>query len=336
MKKTFETIDVAKFIASILILAMHCDILNDYKFINIVPEVLARWGVPFFFICSAYFLFSKNENGNIGKDTLCKYTKRIAMLYIVWLVYNIPNVIYFRLWSKGILAISTWLVFIKNSILSSTFIGSWYLSSCIFSGWFIYILSKYLSIKNIIRITFIFYLICIFTSVYYGVMPSNISKILKFLCFPLNIFNGCFYFSLGKYIAENRQNCLKKYNKNQAFIGFIVFYLLFIVEICLTRYFKISGITDVAFSTVGMSCSLFIFCLQVQLGSVYNLLLRKLSIIIYCAQGNVLLVGTLCRKKLGVSHIISFFISVIVITIICICVLYIQNTKQWKWTKYLT
>ena len=336
MKKTLEAIDIAKFIASILVFIMHCGILNDYKFISVIPQIIARWGVPYFFICSSYFLFSKRENTNIGKDAIYKYVHRIVMLYIMWFAYNIPNIIYQRLWSNDLYAIRTWLVFIKDSILSSTFTGSWYLVSSIFSAWFIYVLNKKLSTKTIIGITFVFYFLCVFMSVYYGIMPTNILKILNFLCFPLNIFNGCFYFSLGKYIAENRQVLLKKYNKNRAFIGFVVFYLLFIVEICLARYFKIRGSTDVAFSTIGMSGSLFLFCLQVHVGISYSLLLRKLSIIIYCAQGNILLVGTLCRKILGISYVISFFVSVVFIAIICICVLYIQNTKQWKWTKYLT
>ena len=73
MKKTFESIDLAEFIASVLVFAMHCGVLNDYKYVSIVPQLLARWGVPFFFVCSAFFLFSKSADGNIDRDTIYIY-----------------------------------------------------------------------------------------------------------------------------------------------------------------------------------------------------------------------------------------------------------------------
>ena len=258
------------------------------------------------------------------------------MLYLVWLVYNIPNVVYQRLWSKDLSAISTWLVFLKNSVLSSTFTGSWYLASSIFSAWFVYVLSKKVPTKTVMGITFVFYLLCVLTSAYYGIVSTSFSNILKYLCFPLNIFNGCFYFSLGKYIAENKQSIFAKIDKRKALLGFIFFYLLFIVEIGLTKYFKVYGSMDVAFSTVLMSVSLFLFCLQSSMRINNSLLLRKLSTIIYCSQGNVLLVNGLCKKILKAPSIISFLVSSIVTAIICVVVLYIQKNKQWKWAKYLT
>lgn len=336
MKKSLETIDLAKFIASILICALHLGIFSDYNHLNIIPHLLSRWGVPFLFICSSYFFYCKCDNSKIEKDVLYKYVRRIAMLYIVWLVFNIPHVVYARLWSKDLLAIRTWLVFIKNSILSSTFIGSWYLSSSIFSVLFIYVLSKKLQTKTIMKITFIFYLLCVFSSAYRGVLPSNISKVLLFFLFPLNIFNGCFYFSLGKYIAENRQTILNKWNKKRSLIGFIIFYLLFVAEIGLTKYFKILGMTDVTFSTALMAYTLFLFCLQTSIRISNSLLLRKMSIVIYCAQGNVLLVNRVCRTTLKASSFLSSLISYIVLAAIFALVLYVQKKQKWKWTEYLT
>ena len=336
MRKNLASIDLAKFIASVLIFAMHCKVLSDYKYVGFILQLLSRWGVPFFFICSAYFLFSKIIAGNITRDTMQAYLFRIFTLYIVWLVYNIPSVIYHRLWAKDLSAISTWLIFLKNSVLSSTFIGSWYLASSIFSAWFVFLLSKKLPTKTVMGITSIFYLLCVFTSAYYGVLPTNISKTLKFLCFPLNIFNGCFYFSLGKLIVENKKSILEKCDKKRALIGFIISYLLFIVEIGSTKYFKVYGSTDVAFSTVLMSVSLFLLCLQTNIRINNSLLLRKLSIIVYCSQGNVLLVNGFCKKILKTSSIVAFLISSVIIAIICVVVLYIQKNKQWRWTKYLT
>ena len=336
MKKSLDSIDIAKFIGSVLVFTMHFNPLSDYKYVSIIPQILARWGVPFFFVCSAFFLFNKSADGNIDRDTINIYIYRIGSLYAVWLVYNIPNVIYSRLYSKDLSAVSTWLVFIKNSVLSSTFTGSWYLASSIFSAWFVYLLSKKFKTKTILGITAVFYLLCVFTSAYFGVLPQGIKKVLTFLCFPLNIFNGCFYFAIGKYIAEDKQVVFKKIDKRRAMTGFIIFYSIFVVETALSTYFKVLGSTDIAFSTVLMSVSLFLFCLQANVKINHGLLLRKLSIIIYCCQGNVLLVNGLVKNTFKVPSILAFVISSIIAAGICVVVLYIQKHTHWKWSKYLT
>lgn len=336
MNKSIDAIDIAKFFASVLIFAMHCGVLYDYNTISSIPELLARWGVPFFFICSAYFLFRKGQDGKIEKRTINLYIKRISSLYAVWLVYNIPNVVYMRLYSKDLSALSTWLFFFKNSILSSTFTGSWYLASSVFSAWFVYTLSKKLQTKSIMGITFIPYLLCVLTSAYKGLLPADIAKILDFFCFPLNIFNGCFYFALGKYICENQQTILKKCNTRCALICSIAFYLLFILELFITKRLNICSGTDLAFSTVLLAASIFLFCLQIDIKIKNGLLLRKLSTIIYCSQGNVLLVNNVLKNTLKLSSIDAFLISSFVIAAICAVTLLIQKNKNWKWSRYLT
>ena len=240
-----------------------------------------------------------------------------------------------RLNKKDITVISTWLIFIKDSILSSTYVGSWYLVSSIFSAWFVYLLSKRLQTKTINGITFGIYLTGVFTSSY-CVLPTEVEKILSFLCFPLNIFCGCFYFSLGKYIYENRNSIIKIFDKKRSVIGFIIFYLIFIIEIYLTRKFKVCRTTDMTFSIVFASILLFLFCLQVNIKTNYTVLLRKLSVIIFCSQGNVLLIKNFIRKKNFYSSIVAYLISVIVIFVICCLVLHIQNKNRWKFSKYLT
>lgn len=174
------------------------------------------------------------------------------------------------------------------------------------------------------------------TSVYKGGVPHNAINVLDFLCFPLNIFNGCFYFSIGKYIAENEELIINKINKKQALIGFAIFYLLFLFEIYVSRYFKINGETDVGLCTVFVSVSLFLFCLQSDIKAKNNLLLRKLSTIIYCSQANVLLVNGFLKQILHISSILSFVISALIMLMICVAVIYIQKKISWKWTKYLT
>lgn len=336
MKKALDAIDLAKFIASILIFSMHCALLSDYGNANLIVSLAARWGVPFFFICSSYFLFRKSTNGNIDKSTLTKFLYRIGSLYLIWFIFNIPCVIIRRFYSKDLSSISTWLLFLKNSILSSTFTGSWYLTSSIFSAWFVYILSKRFQTKIVLGITFPLYILTALTSAYHGLLPYQLSKILGFLVFPLNIFNGCFYFALGKYIAENQMDIIKTFDQTRSFVGFVFFYFLFIVEIYITKQYDILKSTDCAFSTAAMAFFFLLFCLQSNLTVNNGILLRKLSTIIFCCQGNVLLVNALLKQVFKTGSIFAYLVSCFIVAIICVLVLYLQNRKQWRWTKYLT
>ena len=335
-RRAFDSIDIAKFLGSVLIFAMHGTALRDYRIAQSALEIMARWGVPFFFISSAYFLFRKSVGGNIERKNLLHYLFRIGMLYLYWMIFNLPSIYIRLLYQKDLTDISTWLIFFKHSILSETFTGSWYLTSCIFSACIVYWLSKRFQTKAILIITLPLYLICALTSVYRGVLPKQVASILAFFCFPLNIFNGCFYFALGKYIFENESQIKKCLTKSRALMLFFVFYLVYVIEIFVAKHFNIFAYTDVAFSSVALSCVLFLFCLQSKIKINNSIVLRKLSIIIYCCQGNVLIFNHLCKRMLGGHSLIAFMMSCVVVTIISIIVFFAQEKSQWKWVHYLT
>ena len=223
MKKTIDAIDAAKFIGSVLIFTMHCSVLSDYGNVSLLPELIARWGVPFFFLCSAYFLFSKSTDGNIDRVSIRRYLARIGKLYALWFAYNIPSVFYKWFYAKDLSSVGTWLAFLKNAALSSTFTGSWYLLSSMFSAWFVFLLSKKLRTKTILWITSVFYLICVFSSAYSGLLPPKTAEALSLLCFPVNLVHGCFYFALGKYIYENRDAITKILDQRRSAVGFVGF-----------------------------------------------------------------------------------------------------------------
>ena len=213
--QSYDCIDLAKFIGSVLIFSMHCNALGDIEFGSFVLEIAARWGVPFFFISSSYFLLRKGENGNITETQLKNYILRIGRLYLIWFIYNLPNIFAVRLYSKDLTSVRVWLHFVKNSMLSSTFTASWFLGSSLFSAWFVYTLGKKMSTKALLGISFVLYLPCIFSSVYYGLTPRRIIDVLSFICFPLNIFNGCIYFAVGKYICENEKRIKERFRKRR-------------------------------------------------------------------------------------------------------------------------
>ena len=261
--KSVDSVDLAKFIASILIFSMHANALGDFRYAAYVLELLARWGVPFFFVCSAYFLFRKMLTGRgIDKQTILTYSSRIGLLYMLWLLFNLPSVFVSRLYYKDLHSIGTWLTFIKRSFLSSTFTGSWYLMSSIFSAWAIYVLSKKLKTGATIAVTFIPFSLCAFTSIYAGIMPTCIRGALSFFCFPLNIFNGVFYFALGKMLAENTNLIRKVISSRLIVLLVIVCYGFYVIEVIIGKRNGILANTDVGFSLPILACLLGILCLK--------------------------------------------------------------------------
>lgn len=331
-----DTIDLLKFLGSIMIFTMHISAFRDCGQLVLVWEILSRWAVPFFFVTSAYFLFSKGENGNITRAHLVRYIKRIAALYALWLLINLPSVFYSRLYTPGIQDLKTWLLFFRSAFLSSTFTGSWYLMSCMFSAFFVYLLSKKLRIGTVLVITFLLQTVCIATSVYSGFVPTPIGKALELVSFPLNIFGGVFYFALGKFIFE-KQHLFKRLRAGDCIFLTLLFYGVYIVEIYFAKSCGVYKFSDEAFSLIPVSLFGFLCCQKLSVRLRRPKTLRKMSTVIYCCQGNILLFVPMVLKQYGVTSSLTVFaVGALCAVGMLLIVFALQKCKKCKFAGYLT
>ena len=336
MKRSLDMLDLTKLFASILILTMHCDALSDYGNASFYFQIAARWCVPFFFLSSSYFLFRKSGDGQLSKAALSGYVRRIALLYAVWFVYNLPEIWYQHFYQKDLSALGTWFDFLRNLLLSTTFGGSWYLTASVFSAALVWLLSKRLRTGTVLLVTLPLYLLCPLASVYRGAASSGLAAVLCFLRFPLNIFNGCFYFALGKLIAERRDEIMKWFTRSRAFLCFVVFYALYGLELYIARRSGIFGSTDAAFALAPLAFGLFLFVLQSERRVPRAPLLRKLSTVIYCCQGNLMLINGICKMRLGFPSPLAYLLCALLAGAICAAVLLLQTKTRWKWPQYMT
>ena len=320
-----ESIDFLKLIGSIMIFIMHLGVFGS------VWSYFSRWAVPFFFIVSSFFYFSKSEKN------YKKYVARIVSLYVCWLLINLPSIFYYKIYCVGgLYQINTWLNFIKNILLSSTFTGSWYLLASIWGIGIIQFLSKKLSTWLCLLVVFPIQLICISSSLYFGLLPLNIANVFDYLLFPLNIFGGIFYIAVGKIIAEKRTSI-----KSIPFVYLIaagVFLLVSIAENVFVKennWFKMS---DCSFSIIGAAIFLVLFCLTINLTIKKSRELRKISTIIFCGQGNIILSsGFVTHRLLNTdSFIILFFVAIVMMSLLIVLILYIQKRSTLGFAKYLT
>lgn len=337
MKPRYDTVDAVKLLASILIFSMHCSALADFGFANTVLQTLARWGVPFFFIATSFFLFSGSGGQPLSDTKLKNYILRILKLYGIWFIINLPNVLYNHFYGRDLGSISTWLLFIKNILLSSGFSASWYLTSCVFSSWMVSRLSRHMKTKQIILFATPFYLLCALTSMYSGLLTDAQAGVLEFLCFPLNIFAGLFYFAIGKYIAENKEALEAQFNRKNCFLLAVGFYCLFTLEIALSSRIHVFSTSDSGIFLAMVSAFLFLCCIQSGRQIKNPLLLRKLSTIIYCCQANILSIRGFCASVLGIqSSLLLFAGSALAAAVICVLVLWAQKRARGNWVQYLT
>ncbi len=336
MKKQISSFDLVKIIGSLMIFLMHINAFADYGKLALVFELLSRWVVPFFFISSAYFLFSKSKDGNIDRKTLEIYVKRMSLLYLLWAIYNLPNIYATRFYGEDLNSVDSWIRRILTFLLSSTFTGSWYLLSSIFSGWFIYSLSKKMDSKKVILLTSGFLIISVLTSVYKELLPKTFSTILcSYGKFPFNIFTGTFYFAVGKYIYEKETELKEKYKDSTLWLVMVAFYLLYFIEIYISKKYQYYIYSDQSLLLVPIAISIVMLCLKSDVVIENAAIYRKASTIIYCAHPNVILVCWLLGE-FGVPSLVAALIGLIILLIIVNIVLRLQKNNNIKWAKYLS
>ena len=335
--KELPSVDLVKLIGSILIFAMHCRALSDYGRAQYALELSARFAVPFFFVSSAYFLFRRGANGSISRSTLVAYLKRIGLLYLLWLVFNLPSVYVLRVRGKDLSQLSVWLVLLKDSLLSSTFVGSWYLLSSLFSAVFIYLLCKKMKTTSAAIISFFIYLLCVASSVYSGLLPKGASDALHDLRFPLNLFTGCFYYAIGKLLVENETALKQRLTKKLSLSLFVLFYILYIAEILIAKRFNILHTTDAGLFLPFLAASLFTFCLQCNFRLKYGRTYRKFSTVLFCCQSNFLAFKDQLQKVFCLqSSILLFAFGFCCVIVIFCLILSLQKSPRYRWAKYLT
>lgn len=129
-RKNYCTLDIAKFVCAVLIIAAHFasewaefPTLIDYAFSVYIIAV------PFFFCCSGFLFFTKMnalETKEEKKKYFLSYQKRIWIMYGIWTAIYLPFII--MSWVRN--NIFTWVQFLKwlhQSVVFQTYSTIWFL-----------------------------------------------------------------------------------------------------------------------------------------------------------------------------------------------------------------
>lgn len=237
MQKTFCSIDLFKFLAALLVVVIHTrpfysNVVIDYYVIS-----FCRVAVPFFFIATSFFFFSKEQ------PDIKKYTKRLAFLYIAWFIIELPFVYqrFFVDFDKSLpLQI---LNLLRCIVFSNTWYASWFIMASILSVNIIYWLSHKLKNRQLLVLSVLGYLISLACSSYNGAVDLLLNERMRHyhstfsnIFMPANSFIvALIYVVLGKFVAERVQNNQLN-SKPTNLLLFFTMGLLWGVEVYLIRW----------------------------------------------------------------------------------------------------
>ena len=332
----YKLIDLLKFLCAYLVIEIHT---HPFQSISILLDKffyynISNYAVPFFYACTGYFLVV-NQPGKSLHTKLIYRIRKIVKIYIMWSIAYLPLTVYGWI-VEGNQSLEYALLCVRNYI----FVGEnfyswtlWYLNGLIFALFLIDILSKRISIKQIVRFGSGVYLI----GVVLTALGSHQDKLPSLLAFLVNAFfsifvttrNGLFqslvFVSLGMYIANREKEGTLKETLNKVKIVALT-YLIKIPVSLIGGGQYISQMLDLPIFYI-------LFCLiiyegpKVKLHGTFYEKLRALSGTIYFVHMYFVALCALVLYKEDYHNFTSFFICAGSATLIAV---FFENMKERK------
>lgn len=174
-------VDIAKYLAALLVIGIHTALFSDLNdtLYFIVVQIICRVAVPFFAVCTGYYLGNKLsfgdrlENTNSNLSVFIHQWKKIFVLYFIWtclyLVFSIP------FWVQiGWFSPMAFVDYAFATVTSGSHYHLWYLLYLLYSLPLVYILLRLVSAKRQWLLILICWAIAIFTYTYKSLLPTDI------------------------------------------------------------------------------------------------------------------------------------------------------------------
>ena len=316
LKRNYTSVDVFKFFAAILIVAIHTDPfgLDNQSLLYAINYAVYRNAVPFFFVASAFFLFSKPFIWDNAK----RYCKRIFILTLAWFILQTPYIIYGRIIDEPGDLESKVNAFYRLLLWESGVPGGWFLFGCIQSVLLMYFLSVKCKLKDwmLVIIGILMYTVSAFSTVYKYTLENDhiISQIVGYVKIftndpTHNVFSSFIYFAIGKLIVKHGNLSAKK-----CLTAVLVLSIAEFLEIYTIWNIKPFGQNNVCFFTLlPMSYFLFQLCLKIKIdiSGEKSLYIRKCSIIYYLMQ---FIIISILTKLFNIENGLILFL----LTLLCV------------------
>lgn len=332
-KKLYTSIDVFKFLAAILIVAIHTNPFAgnevDYYF-----TCFCRIGVPFFFVATSFFFFRKSH------PDIKAYSKRLLLLYLLWFIIETPLIYYNFFINTPYPLFFNIINLIRSIFFSNTWGASWFVMACVIAVNLVYFMSRKYSNKVLLVIMGGVYIISLFSSSYYGIFnkfsSENIQKAFLLFCMAFHPSNSFFvaliYVVIGKIFAEATPKFYTIRPNTKILMALFVC-------IMILGYFEVFLLKDLvrtndAFVILPIAVFiLFFLLLNIDIPISPNLAkqMRDLSILIYFI--HPILVDT--NTIIGLFEKGPLFFSLVLLSSFLIAFLIVRASDKMPYLKYL-
>ena len=320
-KKTYKIIDIVKLLCAFLVVAIHTEPFRNYIWIERGFNIITRFAVPFFFIASGYFLFSKGYD----KEKIKHQLLRIVKLYLVWSVIYLPVYIINALNNNtGIFN------FLLSFFWNGTWTQFWYLVATIYAIVIIYFLFPLLKEKGMVILVSVIYIIGLFVSTYSPI----VSKLIGFEI-SVETRNAVFfalpYMFMGAYLAINKDFILYSLSMIKRIILAAVFVAGMAAEAMLMIVKFNTSQTVLWFCLLPATMIIFIICLNNEIKIGFDTSgFRICSTLIYTSH----CLFQFILKQMGVDKGMIQFLLVLAVSV-CFSVAVFFISKKVKVLKHL-
>lgn len=230
MKQRDFSVDLFKFIASLMIVGIHTALFWDVNstLYFIVVNVVFRMAVPYFAICTGYYLTRVMDRENLEISEKRKYFFRhflkIVAMYAVWsvvyLIYQVPSWI-----ETGWVSPMAFVDFAIGAVTKGAYYHLWYLLYLIYSLPVFYVLLTKTNKKAQKIIAPLLWFVACFFYVYYRFLPTEISRYFESVAEYSTIFAVLPLLLMGSFISRREIQ-----SKKRSLICFAVSFVLLVLE----------------------------------------------------------------------------------------------------------
>lgn len=327
--KNYTGIDYFRFIAALLIVAIHTSPLASFSETGdfILTRIIARVAVPFFLMTSGFFLISRYT---YNTEKLGAFVKKTALIYGAAILIYIPINIY-----NGYFKMDNLLPnIIKDIVFDGTLYHLWYLPASIIGAVIAWYLVKKLNYPKALIVASVLYLIGLFGDSYYGI-TEKISCLNSLYDYIFQVTdhtrNGIFFapifFIIGGLIADNRPQI----TFGKSIWGFAVSFALLFGEAFALHHFDLQR-HDSMYVFL-LPCMYFLFNVILHFKGKRLVTLRTTSLIIYIIHPMMIVVIRLFSK---LFHLQSMLVenSIVHYFMVCLTSVVFGAVLTAIWNKY--
>lgn len=334
-RREYNSIDLMKFICSLLIVAIHARPLNSYSLLAdyVLTHWLARIAVPFFFIASGYLLFVKTDYVNFDKNIPLRYAWKLFKLYSLWTLIYLPLILRDQILADQGGAAHALVMWVRSFIVEG-YGHLWYLNASVFAVLILtFLIGKKVSIKRIFGWAGFLYCIGLFDQPYFGILEQlkgidviwTLLTIIKKIIITTRdgIFMGFLFMGMGMLFAYKPVFIKIR----TAVVLFVISMFLFLCEVMLVRHFHLVRGYDTCLFLAPASFFLFYIILHIELPSnkIYKHL-RRWSVYMFLLHPIVLELTITVRTELLHNNLLLNYCMVVLVTILASeCIFWVQR-----------